>query len=258
MNFKSWLMSHVCLESFYIYVLYSWSYSYVSFSMNDGSWGRSAVAYAFLTSSLFTGRIFGRVIYKSRSSFRLGVSKNNLNVAFLILSSLFLGIAITTRYSLLIGIYFAIGFTASRVGASQDDRHDKESGQHQTHHITGSASDAEAGLSAKRQIATFMFLTLLSSLMFSDTSDASVAFPAFHVCSTYSAILVAIFLLNVLSERLTVQQLSGYLSCKKNSQRSRQAGQHKCIPIPFTHISYCITLQRLEDVEQNPHYFHYT
>ena len=235
MNFKSWLMSHVCLESFYVYVLYSWSYSYVSFSMNDGSWGRSAVAYAFLTSTLFAGRIFGRVIYKSRSSFRLGVSKSNLNAAFLILSVLFLGIAIITRYSLLVGIYFAIGFTASRVGASQDDRHEKESGRH---HITGSASDAEAGLSAKRQIATFMFLTLLSSLMFSDTSDASVAFPAFYVCSTYSGIMVAIFLLNVLSERLTLQQISGCLSCKKTSQRSRQAGQ--ILNIPFIFYSYLI------------------
>ena len=56
--------------------------------MNGESWGHTAVAYAFLCSSLFAGRILGGVMYKAEGSFRLGVSKNNLNAAFLIMALL--------------------------------------------------------------------------------------------------------------------------------------------------------------------------
>lgn len=225
MNFKSWLMSYVCSESFYIYYLYSWSYSYTSFCMKGESWGHNAVAYAFLTSSLFSGRVFGRVIYKTRSTFRLGVTKNNLNAAFLILAGLFIGVAVVTRYSVLVVLYFAIGFTASRVGASQDDGHSKISGRIQTYHTSSSARELDTELHAKMKILTFMFSTIFSSLLYNKTSDALVTFPAFYTSSIFSTVMVAIFMLNVFSDRSVLQRIFGYLPCRKVViPKSRQVG----------------------------------
>jgi hypothetical protein len=192
--------------------------------MKGESWGHNAVAYAFLTTSLFSGRVFGRVMYKTRSTFRLGVTKNNLNAAFLILASLFMGVAVITRYSVLIVLYFAIGFTASRVGASQDDGHSKISGRIQTYHTSSSARELDTELHAKMKILTFMFSTILSSLLYK-TSDALVTFPAFYTSSVFSAVMVAIFMLNVFSDRSVLQTIYGYIPCRKVViPKSRQVG----------------------------------
>jgi hypothetical protein len=192
--------------------------------MKGESWGHNAVAYAFLTSSLFSGRVFGRVMYKTRSTFRLGVTKNNLNAAFLILAGLFMGVAVVTRYSLLIVLYFAIGFTASRVGASQDDGHSKISGRIQTYHTSGSARELDTELHAKMKILTFMFSTIFSSLLYK-TSDALVTFPAFYTSSVFSAVMVATFMLNVFSDRSVLQRIYGYIPFRKVViPKSRQVG----------------------------------
>jgi hypothetical protein len=192
--------------------------------MKGESWGHNAVAYAFLTTSLFSGRVFGRVMYKTRSTFRLGVTKNNLNAAFLILASLFMGVAVITRYSVLIVLYFAIGFTASRVGASQDDGHSKISGRIQTYHTSSSARELDTELHAKMKILTFMFSTIFSSLLYK-TSDALVTFPAFYTSSVFSAVMVAIFMLNVFSDRSVLQTIYGYIPCRKVViPKSRQVG----------------------------------
>jgi hypothetical protein len=192
--------------------------------MKGESWGHNAVAYAFLTTSLLSGRVFGRVMYKTRSTFRLGVTKNNLNAAFLILASLFMGVAVVTRYSVLIALYFAIGFTASRVGASQDDGHSKISGRIQTYHTSSSARELDTELHAKMKILTFMFSTIFSSLLYK-TSDALVTFPAFYTSSVFSAVMVAIFMLNVFSDRSVLQTIYGYTPCRKVViPKSRQVG----------------------------------
>ena len=57
-------------------------------------------------------------MYQAQGSLRLGFSKHNLNGAFLIMAVLYMGIAIITRYSVLIVLYFMIGLTASRIGVS--------------------------------------------------------------------------------------------------------------------------------------------
>lgn len=227
MNFKSWLMSYVCSESFYIYFLFTWSSSYTSFCMNGESWGHNVVAYAFLTSSLFTGRIIGRVIYKTRHSFHIGVTKNNLNAAFLILAALFLAVAVVTRYSVLIGLYFLIGFTAARIGASQDDGENKESESGNIpRNIPSNSSELETEIHAKSKIAIFMFSTLVSSLLYNKTNDAAVSFPAYYTCSVFSMVLIGIFLLNILSDRSMLQRLYGYFPCKKTTiPKSRRVGK---------------------------------
>ena len=166
MNFKSWLMSYVCSESLYVYYLYAWSSTYIVFCMKGESWGHNTVAYAFLTSSLFLGRAIGRVIYKTRHAFRVGVTKNNLNVAFLMLALLFYGVAVITRYSVLLVLYFLIGFTAARVGASQDDGKKNET-ENSRQAFTAGSKELDTELLAKRKIAIFAFSTLLSSLMYS-------------------------------------------------------------------------------------------
>ena len=227
MNFKSWLMSYVCTECFYISFLFTWSSTYTAFCMTGESWGHTVVSYAFLTSSLFTGRIIGKVIYKTRHSFHIGVTKTNLNTAFLILAVLFLLIAVITRYSVLVILYFLVGFTAARVGASQDDDQDKESeSSSSTRNISTYSSELETEHLAKRKIAIFMFSTLVSSLLYNKTSDASVSFPAYYACSFFSVVLIGIFLLNVLSDRSMLQRLCRYLPCRRGViPKSRRVGE---------------------------------
>ena len=224
MNFKSWLMSYVCSESLYVYYLYTWSSTYIVFCMKGESWGHNTVAYAFLTSSLFLGRAIGRVIYKTRHAFRVGVTKNNLNVAFLMLALLFYGVAVITRYSVLLVLYFLIGFTAARVGASQDDGKKNET-ENSRQTFTAGSKELDTELLAKRKIAIFAFSTLLSSLMYSSTIDASVTFPAYSTCSVFSILLLGIFLLNFLADRTMLQRLYSYVPCKLTSiPQSRRVG----------------------------------
>ena len=235
MNFKSWLMSHVTSESFYLYFLYSWSYTNTTFCMNGESWGHNAVAYAFLCSSLFAGRILGGVMYQAQGSLRLGFSKHNLNGAFLIMAVLYMGIAIITRYSVLFVIYFMIGLTASRIGVSQNDGY-KVSGRQQTHNSIFTASEIETEVHAKRKITLFMFSTLLSSLLY-NTADASISFPAFYTCSIFSILMLAILLLNTISDRSLLRRICGYFTCRKTViPRFSQVGKRK---LAFR-ILYCL------------------
>ena len=206
-------MSHVTSENFYLYFLYSWSYTNTAFCMNGESWGHNAVAYSFLCSSLFAGRILGGFMYKAQGSFRLGFSKHNLNAAFLIMAVLYMGVAIITRYSMLIVLYFMIGLTASRIGASQNDGY-KGSGKHQTHNSIFAASEIETEVHTKKIITMFMFSTLLSSLLY-NTADASISFPAFYTCSFFSILTLAILLLNTVSDRTLLRQICGYFTCRK-------------------------------------------
>ena len=226
MNFKSWLMSCVCAESFYVYFLYTWSSTYTIFCMKGESWGHNTVAYAFLTSSLFTGRVFGRVMYKTRHSFRVGVTKNNLNTAFIILAALFFGVAVITRYMVLIVLYFFIGFTAARIGASQDDINSQESESNRQTYSTISSNDTETE-QARRKIVIFMFSSLISSLLYCDTNDASISFPAFYPCFNFSILLIGILLLNVLTDRSMLQRLFSYCPCRFTSiPSSRNIGKY--------------------------------
>ena len=226
MNFKSWLMSHVTSESFYLYILYSWSYTNTAFCMNGESWGHNAVAYAFLCSSLLAGRVLGGVMYKAEGSFRLGVTKHNLNGAFLMMAVLHMGVAIITRYSVLIFLYFMIGLTASRIGASQNDGY-KGSGRHQSHNSIFAASEVETEVHSKRKITMFMFSTLLSSLLY-NTADASISFPAFYSCSFFSVLILAILLLNTISDRSLLRRICGYFTCRKTViPRFSQIGESK-------------------------------
>ena len=226
MNFKSWLMSCVCAESFYVYFLYTWSSTYTIFCMKGESWGHNTVAYAFLTSSLFTGRVFGRVMYKTRHSFRVGVTKNNLNTAFIILAALFFGVAVITRYMVLIVLYFFIGFTAARIGASQDDINSQESESNRQTYSTISSNDTETE-QARRKIVIFMFSSLISSLLYCDTNDASISFPAFYPCFNFSILLIGILLLNVLTDRSMLQRLYSYCPCRFTSiPSSRNIGKY--------------------------------
>lgn len=226
MNFKSWLMSYVCSESLYIYYMYAWSSTYIVFCMKGESWGHNTVAYAFLTSSLFAGRAIGRVIYKTRHSFHVGVTKSNLNCALLILASLFLGVAVITRYSVLLVLYFLIGFTAARVGASQDDGKFNEPETNRQTCSTNSSNELGTELHAKRKIAIFMFSTLFSSLMYKSPIDASVSFPAYSTCSIFSITLIGIFLLNFLTDRTMLQRLYSYIPCKLTTMpQSRRVGE---------------------------------
>ena len=219
-------MSHVTSESFYLYFLYSWSYTNTTFSMNGESWGHIAVAYAFLCSSLFAGRILGGVTYKAEGSFRLGVSKNNLNAAFLIMAALYMGVAITTRFSVHIALYFMIGLIASRIGSSQNDGY-KGSGRNQTHNSIFAASEIETEVHAKRKISLFMFSTLLSSLLY-NTADASISFPAFYTSSFFSILILAILLLNTISDRSLLRRIYGYFTCRKTViPRFSQIGKSK-------------------------------
>jgi hypothetical protein len=225
MNFKSWLMSYVCSECFYVYFLYAWTSTYVAFCMKEVTEGHNIMAYAFLTSALFTGRVLGRVIYKTRHTFRVGITKNNLNRAFILLIVLFMGVAITTRYSFLVLLYFMIGFTAARVGASQDDK-PESMGQRQTYSSNTTASEMETEFQAKRKIVVFMFSTLFSSQLYQRTKDPTASFPAYQPNFVFSMVLIVILLLNVLSDRTILYWIYSCMPCKRTViSRSKKIGE---------------------------------
>ena len=176
-------------------------------------------------------------MYKAEGSFRLGVSKNNLNAAFLIMAALHMGVAITTRFSVHIALYFMIGLTASRIGASQNDGY-KGSGRNQTHNSIFAASEIETEVHAKRKISLFMFSTLLSSLLY-NTADASISFPAFYTSSFFSILILAILLLNTISDRSLLRRIYGYFTCRKTViPRFSQIGKSKSGLEIFSNYKY--------------------
>lgn len=223
MNFKTRLLSYVCIESFYIYFLYTWTSTYTLFCLKGASWGHYVIGYACLISSLFLGSVFGRVIYKTRHTFRVGVTKNNLNGAFFLAALSFLLLAIITRYSLLICVYFIIGFVAARIGATQDVEPKEFS---KTYSTNNTASELETELHAKRKITIFIFSSLCSSLLYNVTSDASVSFPAYNCSLFFSMVVTGIFVLNVLSDRTMLHRIYSLLPCRKTPTfKSRRIGK---------------------------------
>ena len=72
-----------------------------------------------------------------------------------------------------------------------------------------------------------MFSSLISSLLYCDTNDASISFPAFYPCFNFSILLIGILLLNVLTDRSMLQRLYSYCPCRFTSiPSSRNIGKY--------------------------------
>lgn len=217
------VLSYICMESFFIFFLYTWTSANISFSMKGSSWGHYIIAYAFLCSSLLSGLVIGRVIHDIKYSLKINSTKGSQNSTILTLAFLFFGIANITRYSILIILYFFIGLFAANINNIHDDlQKNIEKIKHkEIHSSNNTVKELEILVNTKKEILIFIFATLFSSILYSKTIDVYVSFPAFNPSFLLCIILLIKCILNYLSNRSNLQRFYNCLPmfCRSRSMR---------------------------------------
>ena len=119
-------------------------------------------------------------------------------------------------------------------------------GRQQTHNSIFTECEIETEVHAKRKIMMFMFSTLPSSLLY-NTADASTSFPAFYTCSVFSMLMLAILLLDTISDQSLLRRICGYFTCRKTvipkfsqtgKRRSAFEGLLSTIRPPGMHVTH--------------------
>ena len=233
-------------ESILCYFLFPWTFTNVAYSLRGASLGHVAIAYSFLCSVLYAGRILGRAVFKSFGGGWIlkggpssgGGSEQQPLLSFLLLTVALKGIASVTRYSVLVCIYFSVGILAVKIGSYYEKCYglrssastfgiirqiavspqSSASASSSVSVSAASAGDLETELYIKMKIVAFIFTTLLSSLLYGNVGDSSVAFPAASACSWLSAMCFGAFVLNVVSNRSLLQRI--YLALPFRSKTS--------------------------------------
>ncbi len=172
---------------------------------DDSSWGIVMCAYGFMCSSLNAGRILGKYINK----YWTNQSEYNFNNQFYtggvhyigILSLAFLGMTLTTRYSVLLVVYFIIGYAGARIcifDSSTNNTYDKfivsDSNVDNNRVIASAATvDTNGEVATKRTLIVFIITSLASGVLY-DKMELTL-FPARDPCRLVSFICFIIYIL---------------------------------------------------------------
>ena len=165
-------------------------------------------AYGFMCSSLNAGRILGKYINK----YCTNQAECNFNNQFYtggvhyigILSLAFFGMTLTTRYSVLLVVYFIIGYAGARIcifdstSSSNNNTHDKfivsDSSVDNSRVISSVAAvDSNGEVGTKRTLTVFILTSLASGVLY-DKMELTL-FPARDPCRLVSFICFIIYIL---------------------------------------------------------------
>lgn len=162
------------IVTFTKYSLYPWILIYLHYRTSLTSWGQIVLGYGLLLSTLYFGEHCGKMM---TNSYCLKLSNGFYTAIFLLLAVSYIAIAFVSRFLILIGLFFLVGFTGSML-ASFSLNIDKRFPL--IHFQKRTSRDAfDPNRSIERSIVFFVFFTLLTAFLYDHRPH--VEFPCYYL-----------------------------------------------------------------------------